>query len=106
MHSCCHRSTPLLCDSHSTPVECSAGGRTWLGRIVSAVPWAVPGVVLALMPKCPACLAAYVALATGLGIPFAAAAWTRWLLIMLCTSLLSYLTIRRLCRFLLRPAVR
>jgi len=77
---------------------------TWTRRVWAAAQWVAPGVVLALMPKCPACLAAYVALATGLGISFTAAAWLRWLLMVLCIVSLSYLVIRRLARLKVRPA--
>ena len=47
--------------------------RRWLRRIWAAVQWALPIAALALMPKCPGCVAAYVLLLTGAGISIAAA---------------------------------
>ena len=41
------------------------------------IPAIVPGVLLVLMPKCPACLAGYVALLSGVSLPFAAASALR-----------------------------
>jgi hypothetical protein len=58
--------------------------------------WLASGALLALMPKCPACLAAYVALATGLGISFSAAAVVRTGLIGACALSLAFLMLRRL----------
>ncbi len=51
--------------------------------------------VWAFMPKCPLCLAAHVALCTGLGLPFAAATWLRWSLLCLSSALLLCLACKR-----------
>ena len=42
-------------------------------RLRRFVAWLLPSTVIALMPKCPACLAAYIALGSGisLSLPFA-----------------------------------
>ena len=60
--------------------------------------WLVPGGLLVLMPKCPVCLAGYVAAATGLGLSVPAASSLRLALIVLCCLSLAFLTIRLLLR--------
>ena len=61
-----------------------------------AAKWALPGIVIAVMPKCPACVAAYVALATGVGISVSAASYLRWGALALAVGTLSYLAVRRI----------
>jgi hypothetical protein len=61
--------------------------------------WVVPGATLALLPKCPACVAAYVALATGVGISLPTAAYLRISLIAASVILLTLVALRRVIRW-------
>ena len=67
--------------------------------------WIVPSATLALLPKCPACVAAYLALATGVGISLPAAAYLRTMLAVVCVASLVFISARRL-RSLLSQRVR
>lgn len=46
-------------------------------RAAGLAGWIVPGILLVLMPKCPACFAAYVALASGIGLSLPVASGIR-----------------------------
>jgi len=60
--------------------------------------WIVPIATLALMPKCPVCLAAYLALVSGIGISVTSAAYLRTSLLALSATTLLYLSLKYLCR--------
>jgi len=60
--------------------------------------WIVPSAVLALVPKCPICIAGYLTLATGLGISISAAAYVRLGLVIGCSAWLLCVATRRILR--------
>ena len=62
-------------------------------RAVSLTKWALPATILALVPKCPACVAAYVLLATGMGISIPAATVLRTGVIVVCSVTLATLLV-------------
>jgi Flp pilus assembly protein TadB len=95
-HYCCQTATR---GRNNTPRPASRWRR---GREIAG--WIVPSATLALLPKCPACVVAYVGLATGLGISMSAAAHLRTLLVMLCMASLVFVAARRLQRFMARGA--
>ena len=66
--------------------------------------WLVPSATLALVPKCPACVAAYVALATGIGISLPTATYLRAMLVVLCVASFVFLAARRLRGLIAREA--
>jgi hypothetical protein len=68
-------------------------------QCLDSASWIVPSAILALVPKCPACLAAYLAAGTGLGLSLMAATQLRVVLLTLNVTTLLYLAVKRLCRF-------
>jgi hypothetical protein len=80
---------------HGSPVaaENTVGGphpARFARRCLDIAGWAFPGAMLALLPKCPACLAAYVAVWTGLGLSLSTATHLRTSLLVLCIASLLY----------------
>jgi hypothetical protein len=65
-------------------------------RGLGLIRWAMPAALLALMPKCPLCVAAYIAVATGVGVSLATATFIRTLLLTISIAALAYLVARSL----------
>ncbi len=74
----------------------AAGNRPirFFHRAWRSIQWLFPTAVLALMPKCPICVAAYLALFTGIGVSVETARWIQLLTLALCLCSLAFLAIR------------
>ena len=60
--------------------------------------WLLPTGILALVPKCPACIAAYVAVCSGFGISISTASAMRTAVIATCVASMTYFAARQLNR--------
>ena len=85
--SCCRQKSPSGADAGPP--------KPWRRRAREVAGWILPGALLALMPKCPLCLAAYVALCTGCTMSCAAAHVLLRALTVLCLGTLAVLVFRR-----------
>jgi hypothetical protein len=70
----------------------------WVRRVREIFAWVLPSAILVLVPKCPVCLAAYVALWTGISHSLATATYLCWVLLFLCVAYLLLLFVNRLTR--------
>jgi hypothetical protein len=64
-------------------------------EVVSSV---LPAVILVLLPKCPVCIAAYIAVVAGIGLSLPVTAHLRTLLVILCATSLIYFVARQIHR--------
>lgn len=104
-HNCCQAVSNRV-NPTSTQTRIATGGprpRGMMRRVRDIAGWILSGGILALLPKCPACLAAYFLVGTGIGISMSAAAYLRILLVALCVGSLSYLTARVGLRLIAQP---
>jgi hypothetical protein len=85
--SCCAIAASKAADgkTHPSPVA---------HRGFALAKYSLPTLILALLPKCPACFAAYVALGTGISLSVAAASLLRTLLIGICVATLVWIFAR------------
>jgi hypothetical protein len=84
-----------LCNSQSVPSPDDARKPADLRRRAwRSGQWLLPAAVLTVMPKCPLCVAAYIALFTGVGISVWAARWVQILVLVVCLGSLAYLGVR------------
>lgn len=66
----------------------------------------IPAAVLVLLPKCPACIVAYLAIGAGIGVAASTAAYLRTTLVFLCLACLAYVVTKQVFRWIaIRPAI-
>lgn len=70
---------------------CAVGSKRSGRRFRTAAELALPGAVLLLIPKCPLCIVAYVAMISGIGLSVSTASFLRIGLIVICLTALLYL---------------
>lgn len=92
--------SPHCCQRKLQNIRDARQQRTWLRRGREAATWIIPGTLLALMPKCPMCLATYVALCSGLTLSCSSAHILMRTLTALCLGTLALCVVRRVvnCR--------
>jgi len=102
-HRCCVI-TPGSMEQNKVGERIAGGGPhppSFLRRSLDLSAKFIPVAILAVLPKCPACLAAYVALGTGIGLSLTAATYIRLSLIVVCLATLIFLVAKAI-----RPRVR
>ena len=92
--ACCPPST-----AHSPGSAAPRRSRPAWRRSGELAGWILPSAILVLLPKCPACLAAYVALFSGIGLSFAGASVLRLALLTLSVGALLWLAWSRVRRW-------
>jgi len=75
-------------------------------RFLHFVGWILPTVILALIPKCPACVAGYAVIGTSMGFSLSGFAQLRLALIVLCVVSLSYVGIKSVLSMTNRNAAK
>ena len=93
--SCCCGASAASSDS---PAPRRRSNASFVRRTVELAGWILPGTLLAFFPKCPLCVAGYVALATGLGMSLTVATYMRWTLLAFCLGSLAFMASRLISR--------
>ena len=93
-----HRRCCCSAQAADSPAPVGPPSRSSVRRGLELAGWLIPGTLLAFFPKCPLCVAGYVALATGLGLSLTLATYLRWGLLFLCLASLLYMAQRSIVR--------
>src|SRR5580692_12953178 len=96
-----------VCNCGNEPRRIGGGAgappyRKFLRRFLNLIGWIVPSAILALIPKCPVCLAGYALVGTSVGFSLSTMAHLRLALVILCIASLSFLCARYIFHVILR----
>jgi hypothetical protein len=75
-------------------------------RCCDVAGYVAPMAVLVLLPKCPACIVAWLAIGTGIGVTITTATYLRMSLLILCVSCLAGVAARQVFRWMARRAAQ
>jgi len=92
---CSHNTKPIQ------SIEHKQGKKKRGQRFSDFIKTAVPAIAFVLIPKCPVCLAGYIALGTGIGLSITTATYLRIGLIVLCILSLAYFVTKHAHRYLM-----
>lgn len=98
VNGCCEVAAASLVRETAGKRMFAAGSQrpTIARRFLENAGWIVPGAILALLPKCPACVATYAVIGAGVGFSLSAMTYLRVLLALLWALSLLYLAARRI----------
>ena len=92
------------CNSHKADPEhiqaSESRSKKFMQRCAEVIKMSIPAIVFAIIPKCPVCLAGYVALSTGIGLSITTATYIRIVLIILCILSITYFIIKHVHRLI------
>jgi hypothetical protein len=91
--TCCSMAASTAGSNRHTAADGKAHPPRVVHRRFAWAKCSLPTLILALLPKCPACLAAYVALGTGISLSVAAASVLRTVLIGVCVATLAWVLV-------------
>lgn len=92
------------CDNTERPlptIENQQGKTKSKKRFVNWLKMTVPAFIFIIIPKCPVCLAGYIALISGVSLSITTAGYVRIGLMMICVLSLTWFIIRQVSRYVM-----